>query len=201
MAARQSIRKVGAALKVPFNVIDPLAKMVPAEPGITLKKALELNPDFKLKYDTNDIAKSLIDMAMELEGLPLYTGTHAAGVLITDEKGVTAHAPVWNNDGAIVVQYTMGVLEELGLLKMDFLGLRTLTVLSDAMKSVKKNYGVELSLDEMYKCEDLKPLKLIQDGITNGVFQLEGAGMTAFMKELKPKTWEEVIAGISLYRQ
>ena len=200
MAARQSIRKVGAATNTSYAMIDTLAKMVPQEPGITIKKALSMVPDLNHKYSTNDEVKKLLDMAMELEGTPIYTSTHAAGVLITDKRGVTEHVPVWNNDGAIVTQFPMGTLDDLGLLKMDFLGLRTLSVIDQTIIDVEKNHGVKLSLDEIYKCKDLKPLKLIQDGFTIGIFQLEGAGMTGFMKELKPQNVEEIIAGISLYR-
>jgi intein/homing endonuclease len=200
LAARAAIRAVGRALDMPYGVYDHMAKLVPAEPGITLADALEDSPDFKKKYEIDDDIKYLIDTATKLEGLPIYTGTHAAGVLITDQKGVTAHVPVWDNDGAIVSQYDMKLLEDLGLLKMDFLGLKTLTVIKDAMKSIKQNHGVSVNLDELIKCEDPAPLQLLEEGKTQGLFQIEGTSMTEFIKELKPKNPEEWIAAISLYR-
>lgn len=200
LAARAAIRAVGRALDLPYSVQDQTAKMIPIEPGITIKEGLERNPDFKRKYDSDKTVKLLVDMAIRLEGLPTYTGTHAAGVLITDERGVTAHVPVWANEGAIVSQYDMGILEELGLLKMDFLGLRTLGVVREAMDMIYKNYGTEVNLDELYKCRDLKPLKLLEEGKTDGIFQTENGGMTEFIKELRPKSMEEWIAAISLYR-
>ena len=202
MAARASIRAVGRALDYTYAICDTIAKMIPAEPGITLNKALLLNPDLKAKYDNDNDGsiKLLIDTAIALEGLPLYTGTHAAGVLITDELGVTAHVPVWKTDKGVVSQFHMGNLEELGLLKADFLGLSTLTVISDTIKWVRKNYGIDIDLDEIYTCKDPKPFELIREGYTEGLFQIEGAGMTHFMTELRPKNVEEVTAGISLYR-
>lgn len=200
MAPRACIRQVGKALDYPYSLYDAMAKMIPKEVGITLTKAIELNKDLENWYKTDDRVKELLDVAIELEGLPIYTGTHAAGVLITDRKGVTAHVPVWDNDGAIVAGYTMGILEEMGLLKMDFLGLRTLTVIKDAKEAIFKNHGIEINLDEIYQGDDKAPLKLIQDGFTHGIFQLEGNGMTGFMKELKPTSWEDVTLGISVYR-
>jgi DNA polymerase-3 subunit alpha len=187
MAARAAIRAVGRALDYPYSVCDTMAKLVPFEVGITLKDALRVSIDFRTKYEADPKIKYLIDTAIALEGLPLYTGTHAAGVLITDELGVTAHVPVWRTDKGIVSQFHMGNLEELGLLKMDFLGLSTLTVISKAKRWIEKNYGIKVDIDELYKCEDLKPLQLIKEGHTDGLFQLEGAGMTHFMTELSPR--------------
>lgn len=200
LAARAAIRAVGRALDLPYAVQDQTAKMIPKEPGITIKEGLEMNPDFKRKYDNDETIKYLVDMAMRVEGLPIYTGTHAAGVLITDSKGVTAHVPVWDNDGAIVAQYDKDILEELGLLKMDFLGLKTLGVISEAIDNIYKNHGVKVDLNELYKCKDLKPLQLLEEGKTDGIFQLEGAGLTEFIKELRPRSIEEWIAAIALYR-
>jgi DNA polymerase-3 subunit alpha len=200
MAARSAIRQVGKALDYPYASYDQVAKMIPAKPGITIQKALEENPDFRRKYEMDDKIHYLIDAAIELEGLPLNTSTHAAGVLITDNKGTIEHVPLWNNDGAIVAQYDKNILEDLGLLKMDFLGLKTLGVENECIEFIEKNYGIKIDLDELYNIADLKPLKLIRDGKTIGIFQLEGGGMTQFMEELKPDNIEDIIAGISLYR-
>lgn len=200
MAARAVIRAVGRALDYPVSMQDKIAKMIPKEVDITIGDALKQNPDLFHLYDTDETVHHWLKVAMRLEGLPTYTSTHAAGVLITDEKGVTAHVPVWSNNGAIVCQYDMTILEELGLLKMDFLGLKTLGVFSEAMKMIEKNHGIKIDLDELYKCEDLKPLELLEDGKTDGIFQIEGAGLTSFVKELKPKNMEEWIAVIALYR-
>ncbi|MDF2841803.1 MAG: polymerase alpha subunit [Herbinix sp.] len=200
LAARAAIRAVGKALDLPYSIYDETAKMIPIEPGITIKDALEQNPDLFRKYDNDEIIHRLLNISMRLEGLPTYTSTHAAGVLITDDRGVTAHVPVWANEGAIVSQYDMNILEELGLLKMDFLGLRTLGVIREAMDMIKKNHGVTVDLDQVYQCLDMAPLRLLEEGKTDGIFQLEGGGLTEFVRELKPKSMEEWIAVISLYR-
>jgi DNA polymerase-3 subunit alpha len=200
MAARSAIRAVGRALNYPYASYDILAKMIPVEPGITLKNAIEMVPDLKERYTSHAESRKLLDAAMSLEGLPLHTSTHAAGVLITDHLGVSAHVPMWRTDKGIVAQWHMGNLEELGLLKMDFLGLSTLTVISNTIKWVKRNYNIDIDLEELYKCEDLKPLALMRDGQTDGLFQLEGGGMTQFMTELRPRNMEDVILGISIYR-
>ena len=151
-------------------------------------------------YDTNvDVAK-LLDAGMKLEGLATTTSTHAAAVLITDKSGVAANTPMWENKVGIVTQYGKDLLEDLGLLKMDFLALITLQVISEAKKFIKINHGIDVDLNELYKCEDLKPLELIRNGNTVGIFQLESAGMSSFMKELKPENIEDIIAGIALYR-
>lgn len=200
MAARAAIRAVGRALDYTYSDQDKTAKMIPGEIGITLKQAIEINPDLKYAYDRTPHIKRLLDSAMSLEGLPLYTGTHAAGVLITGKEGVNAHVPTWKNDTAIVSQFDMNNLEELGLLKMDFLGLKTLTVISNTIKMVKKNYGKDISVDELYKCDDLNAFEIIKKGHTDGIFQLESDGMTDFMVKLQPSNIEEIIAGISLYR-
>lgn len=201
MMARAAIRYTGRALDLPYALCDSTSKMIPSEPKITIKKALDMNPDLKSLYDSNPDVHNLIDTAMAVEGLPIYIGTHAAGVLIVDHQGLTAHVPTCRTStGTIVAQYNMGVLDELGLLKLDILGLKTLSVIDNCIKFVKQNHGIDIKLDELYKCRDTAPLQLIQDGLTDGIFQLEGGGMTQFMKELKPTNISEIVAGISLYR-
>ena len=200
MAARSAIRSVGRALNLPYMSYDQISKMIPAEINITIEKALEINPDLKRKYLSDDKAKDLIDIAMSLEGLPLNTSTHAAGVLITDNRGVTEHVPLWNNKGAVVAQYDKNILDDLRLLKMDFLGLITMGVIGEAIDFVEQNHGIGVDLDELYKVRDLKPLSLIGLGRTDGIFQLQGGGMTQFMKELNPKNLEELSLGIAIYR-
>lgn len=201
MAARGAIRAVGRALDYPYSMCDKIAKMIPPEPKITIGKALKLNPDMRSLYDSNKEAERLINVSMDLEGLPLYTSCHAAGVLIVDEKGLTEHLPICkSSDGVITSQFEMGNLDELGLLKLDILGLRTLKVIANTIKLIKQNYDVDVDYYELYKCQDMAPLQIIRDGLTDGIFQLEGGGMTQFMKELKPSNIEEITAGISLYR-
>lgn len=200
MAARNAIRDVGRALNIPYADVDRVAKMVPQELHITIEKALVKNPEFKEIYDTDPTVKHLIDMSMKLEGLPRHTSTHAAGVIISD-RPVEDYVPLNLNvkDNAITTQYTMTICEELGLLKMDFLGLRTLTVIQNAFKEIERNYGLKFdghSID--YGDRDV--YDLISSGKTLGVFQLESPGMTSFMKELRPNNIEDIIAGISLYR-
>lgn len=200
LAARAVIRSIGRATDAPYELYDKVAKMIPKEVNITIEKALKANPDLKTLYDTNvDVAK-LLDAGMKLEGLATTTSTHAAAVLITDKSGVAANTPMWENKVGIVTQYGKDLLEDLGLLKMDFLALITLQVISEAKKFIKINHGIDVDLNELYKCEDLKPLELIRNGNTVGIFQLESAGMSSFMKELKPESIEDIIAGIALYR-
>ena len=198
MSARMVIRDVGRALDVPYAEADKLAKMVPMELHITIKKALEQNPEFKELYETDEATKNLLDIAMKLEGLPRQASTHACGVLITD-KPVVEYVPLYVNEGTVEAQFIMTTLEELGLLKMDFLGLRTLTVISDTIKFVKQNRGIDVEFDK-----DMNDPKVFentwQSGNTVGIFQFESQGMTNFMKELKPDTLEDIIAGVSLYR-
>ena len=198
MSARMVIRDVGRALNVPYAEADKLAKMVPMELHITIKKALEQNPEFKELYETDETTKNLLDIAMKLEGLPRQASTHACGVLITD-KPVVEYVPLYVNEGTVEAQFIMTTLEELGLLKMDFLGLRTLTVISDTIKFVKQNRGTDVEFDK-----DMNDPKVFentwQSGNTVGIFQFESQGMTNFMKELKPDTLEDIIAGVSLYR-
>ena len=198
MSAKAVIRDVGRALDLPYAKVDRIAKAIPNELNITIDKALKQSPDFKKLYTEDKETKYLIDMSMRLEGLPRHTSIHAAGVVI-GKTAIDEYVPLAvGGDGAVVTQFTMTTIEELGLLKMDFLGLRTLTVLQDAERMIqKKNASFSLS-DIDFK--DPKVYEMIGKGCTGGVFQLESAGMKSFMKELKPKNIEDVIAGISLYR-
>ena len=197
MSARMVIRDVGRVLDVPYATADKLAKMVPNELHITIKKALEQNKEFKDEYENNPETKKLLDIAMALEGMPRQASTHACGIVITKDPVVT-YVPLYVRDGMISTQYIMTTLEELGLLKMDFLGLRTLTVIQDTINLVKKNRGIDVKFDQ--GMNDPKVFKLWQDGNTMGIFQFESQGMTNFMKELKPDCLEDLIAGVSLYR-
>ncbi len=198
MGARQAIRDVGRALAIPLRNVDRVAKMIPTALGITIKKALEMNPDLNSAYEYEDETKELIDMAIRLEGLTRHTSIHAAGVIISDKK-LDSYVPLYQSDGNITTQFTMGTLEELGLLKMDFLGLRTLTVIDEAVKEIKRSRNIDINIDKI-DYNDAKVFELISHGYTEGVFQLESSGMKAFLKELKPDSLEEIIAGISLYR-
>lgn len=199
MAARGVIRDVGRVMDLPYAQCDNIAKMIPTELNITIEKALKMNPELKSLYDTDETVKKLIDMSRRLEGLPRHTSMHAAGVVIS-QKSVDEYVPLSRaSDGSIVTQFTMTTLEELGLLKMDFLGLRTLTVIQNAVRLAVQNKGVSLDIDHI-DYDDKKVYAMLGAGKTDGVFQLESAGMTSFMKELKPQNLEDVIAGISLYR-
>lgn len=198
MAARAVIKDVGRVLDLPYAMVDNIAKMVPREIGITIDKALAENPDLKSEYENNEVVKDLIDKSKRLEGLPRHASMHAAGVLICG-KPVEDYVPLsTGSDGAVVAQFVMTTLEELGLLKMDFLGLRTLTVIKDAENLIKKhNKGFSIH-DIDYS--DKGVFDAISTGKCDGIFQLESAGMKSFMKELKPRSLEDLIAGISLYR-
>ncbi len=198
MGARAVIRDVGRALAIPYADVDRIAKMIPFELGINIKKALKLNPDLKKAYDNEIETKELLDMSLRLEGLPRHSSTHAAGVVISD-KPVYEYVPLNQNDGVITTQFPMTTLEELGLLKMDFLGLRTLTVIQNAVDEIKRTKGIEIDIDNI-PLDDKNVYNMISQGKTEGVFQLESSGMKNFMKELKPDNIEEIIAGISLYR-
>ena len=198
MAARLVIRDVGRVMDLPYGEVDKIAKMIPNELKMTIQKALERNPELKEVYDSNDQIRKLIQMAMRLEGLPRHTSTHAAGVLITGDETVK-FVPLCTNDGNVVTEYTMNTLEELGLLKMDFLGLRTLTVIQDAVDNIYQTEGIRLDMDRI-SMDDPEVYQMIGAGKTDGVFQLESAGMTQFMRELRPENMEDIIAGISLYR-
>ncbi len=201
MAARGVIRDVGRVMDLPYAFVDSIAKMIPAEPGrtVTLKDALKMNPELRDSYEKDPQVHELVDMSMRLEGLPRHTSMHAAGVVIC-QKAADEYVPLSRaNDGSITTQFTMTTLEELGLLKMDFLGLRTLTVIQDAAKLAEKSFHIQLDMDRI-DYDDKAVFASIGSGKTDGIFQLESAGMKSFMKELKPKNLEDVIAGIALYR-
>ena len=197
MSARMVIRDVARVLDVPYSEADSLAKMIPNELHITIKKALEQNKELAQKYETDETVKRVLDIAMGLEGMPRQASTHACGIVITKEP-VDTYVPLYVRDNQISTQYIMTTLEELGLLKMDFLGLRTLTVIQDTIDLVKQNKGVEVEFDK--EMADPKVYKLWQEGKSCGIFQFESQGMTNFMKELKPDCLEDLIAGVSLYR-
>lgn len=199
MAARGVIRDVGRALDLPYAQVDSVAKMVPSELNITIESALRKNPELKKIYDTDPVIHELIDMSKRLEGLPRHTSTHAAGVVISP-KAVDEFVPLSRGvDDCVTTQFTMTTLEELGLLKMDFLGLRTLTVIQNAVKLINRHREEPLNINHI-DYDDAKVYEMIASGKTEGVFQLESAGMKSFMKELKPSSLEDIIAGISLYR-
>lgn len=198
MAARAVIRDVGRGLNYPYAEVDAVAKMIPMQLNMTIDKALELNPELKKEYEENDRVKYLIDISKSLEGLPRHSSTHAAGVVISAAP-LDEYVPLAKNEDTIVTQFPMTTLEELGLLKMDFLGLRTLTVIRDAVINVKRTRGIDLDMDNI-DLEDKEVYEIITKGETEGIFQLESTGMTNFMKELKPSSLEDIIAGISLYR-
>ncbi|WP_343246404.1 DNA polymerase III subunit alpha [Diplocloster hominis] len=199
MAARGVIRDVGRVMDLPYALCDTIAKAIPMELGITIDKALKMNPELRKMYQEDDQVHSLIDMSKRLEGLPRHTSMHAAGVVIS-QKSVDEYVPLSRAaDGSITTQFTMTTLEELGLLKMDFLGLRTLTVIQNAVKMVEKGHLLKLDMEKIdYNDPDV--LASLGTGKTDGVFQLESGGMKSFMKELKPRSLEDIIAGISLYR-
>lgn len=197
MSARMVIRDVGRALDMPYAECDKLAKMIPNELHITIKKAMEQNKELRDIYETDDEIHKMLDIAMALEGMPRQASTHACGIVITKEP-VDTYVPLYVRDGQISTQFIMTTLEELGLLKMDFLGLRTLTVIQDAIDLVKENRGIDVEFDK--DMNDPNVYKLWQNGESIGIFQFESQGMTNFMKELKPDCLEDIIAGVSLYR-
>ena len=197
MAAKMVIRDVARVLDYPYSEADKLAKMIPNEVHITIKKAMDMNKELKDLYDSDADVHKLLDIAMALEGMPRQASTHACGIIIAREP-VVNYVPLYARDDIISTQYIMTTLEELGLLKMDFLGLRTLTVIRNACELVKKNRGIDVKFDQ--NMDDPKVYKLWQDGNTIGIFQFESQGMTNFMKELKPDCLEDIIAGVSLYR-
>ena len=212
LAAKGVIRDVGRVMDLPYSFCDTIAKMIPNELNITIDKALQMNPELKGMYESDENVHTLIDMSRRLEGLPRHTSMHAAGVVIS-QKAMDEYVPLSrDSDGTITTQFIMTTIEELGLLKMDFLGLRTLTVIKDAARLVEKNHGIKIDVNHidyndhtdpdavLIDYNDKKVLDYIGTGKTEGVFQLESAGMKNFMKELKPQSLEDVIAGISLYR-
>ncbi len=199
LAARGVIRDVGRVMNLPYAFVDTIAKMIPKELNITLERALKTSQDLKKAYEEDPQVKELVDMSMRLEGLPRHTSMHAAGVVIS-QKAVDEYVPLsLGSDGSVTTQFTMTTLEELGLLKMDFLGLRTLTVIRDAVELASRSAGREINMDTI-DYDDQAVYDSIGSGRTDGVFQLESGGMKNFMKELKPRSLEDIIAGISLYR-
>lgn len=199
MAAKMCIRDVGRAMDLPYSLCDKVAKAIPNDLGMTIPKALDSSKDLKEMYNNEPSVAKLIDMAIKLEGLPRHSSMHAAGVVIGRES-IDEYVPLSRgSEDAITTQYNMTTIEELGLLKMDFLGLRTLTVIQNAVKHVKENHGIDIDIEHI-DFNDKEVYDMISAGKTEGVFQLESAGMKNFMKELKPANIEDVIAGISLYR-
>ncbi|MCK5758145.1 MAG: DNA polymerase III subunit alpha, partial [Clostridiales bacterium] len=198
MAARAAIRDVGRALNVSYAQTDIVAKLIPHSPDMTIGKALKSTKELRNIYDDNEQVRNLIDTALILEGMPRHASTHAAGVVITKEP-VDEHVPLQKNDESVVTQFTMENLEQLGLLKFDFLGLRTLTVIQDSVEFIEEIHGVSIDIDTI-DYDDKKVFKTIAEGYTAGIFQLESAGMTSFIKEMAPQNINEIIAGISLYR-
>lgn len=197
MAARAAVRDVGRALDLPYSVCDRIAKMIPQELKITIDAALERSPELKAEYMAEPSIKKLLDMSRKVEGMPRHASTHAAGVVITD-KPVSQYVPLATNDGSVVTQYTMTTLEELGLLKMDFLGLRNLTVIDDTVKMIRKQIP-DFSIDKI-PMNDAKTMRMMSSGATDGVFQFESGGMRSVLQSFKPEKIEDLIAIISLYR-
>ena len=197
MAAKMVIRDVARVLDYPYSEADTLAKMIPNEIHITIKKAIDQNKELQDRYESDEQTRKILDIAMALEGMPRQASTHACGVVITKEP-VDNYVPLYVRDGQINTQYIMTTLEELGLLKMDFLGLRNLSVIQNTVDMVKANYGIDVEFDQ--EMSDPKVYKLWQEGNSSGIFQFESQGMTNFMRELKPDCLEDLIAGVSLYR-
>ena len=199
MKARAVIKAVGKALDFPYADMDKLAKMVPMDLGITIEKAIQMNPELRSIYESDRAMHELLEMAKRLEGLPNHTGIHAAGVVIYPGTA-SDYVPLGRGgDGSPTAEYNMVQLEQLGLLKMDFLGLRNLSVLKETVKNIKYSKGVDIDVDKI-DLNDKETLDYIGTGRTEGVFQLESGGMQNFMRELKPQSFEDIVAGISLYR-
>ena len=198
MKAKAAVRDVGRALNVSYGETDAIAKAIPFDLKMTIDKALELNPDLKNMYETNPTVAKVLDMSRALEGMPRHASTHAAGVVIS-KKSINEYVPLYLAEKGVSTQFPMTTIEELGLLKMDFLGLRNLTVIRDALEMIKENHGIDIDFSRM-SYDDPAVYELIASGNTQGVFQLESAGMTQFMKNLRPDCFEDIVAGISLYR-
>ena len=198
LKAKAAVRDVGRALNATYAEADALAKAIPNDLGITIAKALEINPELRSKYEREPLARNILDMSMALEGLPRHASTHAAGIVIS-KLPLDEYVPLYSSDKGLATQFNMTTIEELGLLKMDFLGLRNLTVINEALQMIEQNHGVRIDLSTM-GYDDPEVYKMIAEGNTKGVFQLESPGMTDFMKNLKPTCFEDVVAGISLYR-
>ncbi|MBK5261453.1 MAG: DNA polymerase III subunit alpha [Peptostreptococcaceae bacterium] len=198
MKAKAAVRDVGRALNISYNEVDAIAKAIPFELKMTISKAIDMNPELKSMYEKDKNIAKVLDMAKALEGLSRHASTHAAGVVIS-KKSINEYVPLYLSDKGISTQFTMNTIEELGLLKMDFLGLRNLTVIRDALELIEENHGRKINFSKM-DYGDPKVYELISAGNTQGVFQLESGGMTQFMKNLKPDCFEDIVAGISLYR-
>ena len=200
MGAKAVVRDVGRALAMPYSDVDRVAKMIPFALNMTLERALAASPELKSAYETEEDTKHLLDMSMRLEGLPRHSSTHAAGVVICDAP-VMEHVPLNQNDGVVTTQFPMNTLEELGLLKMDFLGLRTLTVIQHSVREINRNHNMHLEIDTgCAAMDDPKVFELISHAKTEGVFQFESSGMKSFLKELQPDCFEDIVAGVALYR-
>ena len=198
MKAKAAIRDVGRVLDIPYNKVDKIAKEIPFDLGMTIDKALEVNPELRNLYEQDAETREVIEISKQMEGMLRHASTHAAGVVISKDP-VDEYVPLYRHQESISTQFTMTTLEELGLLKMDFLGLRTLTVIRDALDLIEKKYGKRIDFSSM-DCDDPKVYELLSSGNTLGVFQLESSGMRSFMKQLKPSNFEDIVAGISLYR-
>lgn len=198
LKAKAAVRDIARALDATYAEGDEIAKAIPNELGITIAKALEVNPDLRHRYENEPLVKQVLDLSMALEGLPRHASTHAAGIVIS-KMPLDDYVPLYSSDKGVATQFNMTTIEELGLLKMDFLGLRNLTVIRDALRMIKENHGVEINWAEL-GFDDPEVYRLIADGNTKGVFQLESGGMTDFMKNLRPSCFEDIVAGIALYR-
>lgn len=200
MQAKRAIGDVSRALGIEQQDYLKISKLIPNDLKITIQKALNVVPALKAKYEEVPWVKHVLDIAMQVEGLPGSISTHAAGMLVADRKGLREHVPLCRTEKGIVAQYAMGNLEDIGMLKLDLLGLNTLKIVVRTLALVYKNYGVKINPYDLYACDDLKVLEVVKNGWTEGIFQLEGPGMTNFMKELGPSNIEEVTAGVALYR-
>ena len=198
MAARAAVRDVGRVLNLPYAEVDKIAKMIPPELNITIKEALVKAPDLKELYDQDEQIRQLLDFSMAVEGLPRHASMHAAGVVIAS-KPLVEYVPLAKSGDSMVTQFPMTTLEELGLLKMDFLGLRTLTIMGEAVRLVKQSTGREIDLDKL-PLDDEKTFAMLSQGDTSGIFQLESSGMRSVLRELKPSVFEDIIAVVALYR-
>ena len=198
LKAKAVVRDVGRALELSYADTDKIAKAIPFQLGMTIDKALQMSPDLKAMYEGDERVKKVIDMSRALEGMPRHASTHAAGVVIS-KLPVDEYVPLYMSDRGVATEFNMTTIEELGLLKMDFLGLRNLTVIRDALAMIEQNHGVTIDFPKM-GYDDKAVYDLIASGNTQGIFQLESGGMTSFMQNLKPSCFEDVVAGISLYR-
>lgn len=198
LKAKAAVRDVGRALNASYAEADSIAKAIPTELGMTISKALDINRDLRARYETEPLVKNILDMSMAVEGMPRHSSTHAAGIVIS-KMPLDEYVPLYMSDKGIATQFNMTTIEELGLLKMDFLGLRNLTMINEAIQLIKENHGVEIDFSKM-DYDDPAVYEMISKGNTQGIFQLESAGMTEFMKNLNPSCFEDIVAGISLYR-